>query len=121
MRPCRRRARAWLRWGHMHRISAAIAAIVILPSTLAAQERLKSAPGYDAAQRVARESTGAVTGGVTAIAWIEEGRAFEYDRDGKHYRFEVPTGRTSAIDTRSTEPAGRGRGAPRPLLDGPDY
>jgi dipeptidyl-peptidase-4 len=100
----------------MHRISAAIAALVILPSTLAAQERLKSAPGYDAAQRVARESTGAVTGGVTAIAWIEEGRAFEYDRDGKHYRFEVPTGRTSAIDARSTEPAGRGRGA----IDIPD-
>jgi dipeptidyl-peptidase-4 len=95
----------------MHRISAAIAALVILPSTLAAQERLKSAPGYDAAQRVARESPGAVTGGVTAVAWIEEGRAFEYDRDGKHYRFEVSTGRTSAIDARSTEPAGRGRGA----------
>jgi dipeptidyl-peptidase-4 len=95
----------------MHRISAAIAVIVILPSTLAAQERLKSAPGYDAAQRVARESPGAVTGGVTAVAWIEEGRAFEYDRDGKHYRYEVSTGRTSAIDTRSAEQAGRGRGA----------
>jgi len=94
----------------MNRISTALAALLVVPCAMTAQERLKSAAGYDAAQRVAREGS-AITGSVTAVAWIDDGRAFEYDRDGKHYRYDVGAGRASAIDARSLEPAGRGRGA----------
>src|SRR4051794_38353637 len=94
----------------MNRISAALGALLIIPSAIAAQERLKSAPGYDAAQRVARDGMAAITGRVNAITWIDDG-AFEYDRDGKHYRFDVRMGRASAIDQRSTASAGRGRGS----------
>ena len=94
----------------MNRISAALAAVVVLSYALSAQERLKNAAGYEAAQRVAREGS-AITGTVTGVAWIDDGRAFEYDRDGKHYRFDVGTGRAAAIDARSPEPAERGRGA----------
>lgn len=94
----------------MNRISTALAALLVIPCAMAAQERLKSAAGYDAAQRVAREGS-AITGNVTAVAWIDDGRAFEYDRDGKHYRYDVGAGRASAIDARSPESAGRGRGA----------
>ena len=93
----------------MNRISAALAAVVVLSYALSAQERLKNAAGYEAAQRVAREGS-AITGTVTGVAWIDDGRAFEYDRDGKHYRFDVGTGRAAAIDARSPEPAERGRG-----------
>ena len=50
-------------------------------------------PGYDAAQRVARDAPAAVTGAITGVVWVDSGRAFEYDRDGKRYRYDVASGR----------------------------
>ena len=72
-----------------HRSSAAIALLLVIPAAILAQDRLKTMAGYDAAQRVAREAPAAITGVITGVSWMDEGRAFEYDRDGKHYRYEV--------------------------------
>src|SRR4051812_33066317 len=90
------------------RSSAALVALVVVPTLLDAQDRLKTLPGYDAVQRVAREAPAAVTGAVTGVAWVDDGRAFEYDQDGKHYRFELGRGRASEAEPAADRSAGRG-------------
>ena len=92
-----------------HRSSAvALAAVLILQTATAAQSRLKAMPGYDAAQRVARDAPAAVTGGVTDVTWTDGGRAFEYERNGKRYRFDLSRGRASEIDAAPADVPGRG-------------
>ena len=50
-----------------HRISAGtLAAILTLPMAIAAQDRLKTMPGYEAAQRMAQDAPAAITGAVLA-------------------------------------------------------
>src|ERR1700730_7474595 len=103
-----------------HRSSAAIALILAIPVVIAGQDRLKTMAGYDAAQRIVREAPSAITGAITGIDWIEEGRAFEYDKDGKRYRFEIALGRAAAVEVQAGGDAGRsggGRGSSAPAPD----
>src|SRR5882672_10156130 len=98
----------------LNRLSmAALAAALTVPLALTAQDRLKTMPGYDAAQRMAREAPAAVSGAVTGVTWIEGGRAFEYDRGGKRYRYDLSRERATEIAASSAEGGvrtGRGRG-----------
>ena len=92
-----------------HRIrTAALSAMLGLPLALAAQDRLKTMPGYEAAQRIAREAPAAITGGASGVTWVEEGRAFEYVRDGKRFRFDLSQQRATEINTSSADGPGRG-------------
>ena len=72
----------------MHKRFLGLALVVAASGILTAQERLKSTPGYERAQRLARESPTAVRGGNLAITWIDD-KAFEYTRDGKRFHFDV--------------------------------
>jgi dipeptidyl-peptidase-4 len=95
----------------------ALVALLVLPTLIAAQDRLKSMPGYEAAQRVARDAPSAVTGAVTEVAWIDAG-AFEYDRNGKRHRYDLSSGRETDADAATAAASGRGgRGA---FAGGPD-
>jgi dipeptidyl-peptidase-4 len=91
-----------------HRSSAAIALMLVIPVAIAGQDRLKTMAGYDAAQRVVREAPSAITGAITGVAWIDEGRAFEYDWDGKRYRYEIARGRAAEVEVPAGGDAGRG-------------
>jgi dipeptidyl-peptidase-4 len=71
--------------------------LLVVPLSLAAQDRLKSVPGYERAQRHAREASSAVSGGAPAAAWLDGSDAFEYERDGRHYRYDVKTRRATEI------------------------
>ena len=99
----------------LNRLSiAGLAAALTVPLALTAQDRLKTMPGYEAAQRMAREAPAAVTGVVIRVRWIDGGRAFEYERGGRRYRYDLSRGRATEIDASSAEDAvrtGRGRGA----------
>jgi dipeptidyl-peptidase-4 len=84
--------------------------LLVAPAMLAGQDRLKSMPGYERAQRMSREAATAVRGGTIAATWID-GKAFEYTRDGKRLHFDV-TGRV-AWEVPNVETSGRrdrGRG-----------
>jgi dipeptidyl-peptidase-4 len=91
-----------------HRSSAAIALFLVIPVAIAGQDRLKTMAGYDAAQRLARDAPSAITGAITGVAWIDNARAFEYDQDGKRYRYDVSRGRSAEIEVASGSDAGRG-------------
>ena len=95
------------------RNSAVLAILLSVPLTLAAQDRLETMPGYEAARRVARET--AIAGGVTGVTWISDW-VFVYDQSGKHYRYDLTRGGSEADDT-PTAGARRGSGSTATLPD----
>jgi dipeptidyl-peptidase-4 len=89
-----------------------------IPISSAAQDRLRTMPGYEKARRVAREEP-AVRGGTLSATWIDA-NAFEYTKDGKRYRYEVAARRASEI---AAAPAGKpveGRDRPVAAAEEPD-
>ncbi len=60
-------------------------------SPLGAQDRLKSMPGYAQYQKMRTEIPGSVKLGALQVKWIDGGKAFEYQRDGKLFRYDIAT------------------------------
>ena len=96
--------------------SMRVAAALILPtlaSTAGAQDRLKSMPGYDQYQRMLPVYRSAVTpltiGAPGGVAWSTDGKSFEYNANGTHYRYDIATKKATELGASST-PAGGGRG-----------
>jgi len=93
-------------------VSAALgvgAAAVALQSPLAAQDRLKSMPGYAQYERMSREIPGSATLGAISPQWKDDGSSFEYVFDGKRYTFDIATRKATVIGD-APEGAGSGRG-----------
>ena len=90
---------------------AAVAALLQTPT--AAQDRLKTLPGYERYERMSGEIPGSVVSGALEATWQDDGRTFEYVRDGKRYRYDVAARRATAMGRRRRRAAGAGRaGAP---------
>jgi dipeptidyl-peptidase-4 len=98
------------------RWATSIAAIALAPAALLAQDRLKTMPGYEQYLRMSREIPTAITPGALAASWVDEGKALEYTRDGRRYRFEIATRQTSELGP--GVPAARGQGPPAPPARG---
>ena len=88
-----------------------IGILAVVPAAIAAQDRLKTMPGYERALRLARESTSAVSGGALQATWADDSRSFAFARKGTNYRYDVAARQTSA-----SPPADGERRAPDPLL-----
>ncbi len=67
------------------------AALVCLAGVAPAQDRLKGTPAYERYQRMSQDIGTAVKSGAIGVTWQDDGRSFEYQRDGKTYRFDVAT------------------------------
>ena len=65
----------------------ALPAFLVVSTT--AQDRLKRMPGYEQYQRMSKELGTAVRSGAVGVTWQDDGRSFEYQKDGKVYRFDV--------------------------------
>lgn len=88
-------------------------ASVALATPAAAQDRLKSMPGYEQYTRMAPQLVGVVKTGTVLGNWVDAGKAYEYTFDGKRYRFDAATKKvaeTTVAGTPVTTPGG-GRGA----------
>ena len=70
-----------------------------------AQDRLKAMPGYPRFQARSREIPGSVKLGALNGTWRDGGKAFEYRKDGKTYRYDIAA--------RKAEEAKTGGEAPR--------
>jgi dipeptidyl-peptidase-4 len=79
------------------------------PGGIAAQDRLRAMPGYEQAQRIARDAP-ALAGGALGVTWAADSDAFEYARNGKRFRYEIASRRTTPVEDPATG-NGRGRGA----------
>jgi len=84
---------------------AAFALLALASLPLAAQDRLKSMPGYDRYTQMLPKIQGAIKPGVAAAQWADDGKSFDFLRDGKRLRFDL-----------STKQVGDARPAPRTLL-----
>ncbi len=75
-----------------------------------AQDRLKTMPGYEQFQKMSKEIPGSVKlGTVSMLAWTDSGKALEFGRDGKRWRYDV-AGRT-LVEAAATTAAAPGSGA----------
>jgi dipeptidyl-peptidase-4 len=59
-------------------------------------------PGYEQYQKMSREIPGSVKMGSLAVVWKDGGKAFEYRKDGKAYRYTIAT-RTTVETTPNAE------------------
>ena len=99
-----------------HRISpigvcvALSLAVVVFQSGAGAQDRLKTMPGYEQYQKLSGQIAGAVKSGEISAAWSADGRSFEYQRDGKRYRYDLSTHQPVAIGDAAPDAGRGGRG-----------
>jgi dipeptidyl-peptidase-4 len=54
-----------------------------------AQDRLKTMPGYARFQEKSREIPGSVKLGTLNVTWLDGGKAFQYSKDGKTFRYDL--------------------------------
>jgi dipeptidyl-peptidase 4 len=80
---------------------------------LNAQDRIKSMPGFEQHRKMTPEIAKSVKLGNLAVTWKEGGKAFEFSKDGKIYRFDVAMAKAESIgeskDGGAGERAGKGR------------
>jgi len=88
------------------RLVALAGALAVLSMTARAQDRLKSMPGYERYKKMSGEILGSVKMGSLSVSWKDGGKAFEYQKDGKNYRYDIATGKAQeAGKSSSSEPA----------------
>lgn len=97
--------------------AAALVVLLVTAATSGAQDRLKSMPGYERYQKLSKEIPSSVRSGALTVTWKDGGKAFEYEREGKLYRYDVDARRATEVGpapAREERPGGRGSrpGAP---------
>jgi dipeptidyl-peptidase-4 len=97
-----------------------LAAALALQASPAAQDRLRTMPGYSQYQKMSMEIPGAVKLGSLGVTWSADAKSFDYYSEGKRVRFDVAT-RTAAEIGVADPPAGRGgRGGGRGAANAPE-
>ena len=56
-----------------------------------AQDRLKLVPAYERYQKLSKEPGDAVRSGALSVTWKDGGKAFEYQKEGKRFRYDIET------------------------------
>lgn len=88
----------------------AAVAICAGASSLAAQDRLKSMPGYDQFTKISREIPTAVKSGALTTVWVDSGKGLEYTLDGKRVRFDIASKKVADATGMPPAPDAGGRG-----------
>ncbi len=87
-----------------------LAALAVLTAATAAQDRLKSMPGYEQYLKMSKEMTGAVKPGSLSVTW-KDPLTFEYTRDSKIYRYDVAKKIATEVGPAPEQAGGGMRGA----------
>ena len=103
----------------MKKRSAVIILLFVLPFfvvTAGAQDRLKTYPGYEQYQKMSKEIQGSVKSGSLNVVWKDDGKTFEYQKDGKVWRYDLATKKTAEVPGAKppAEPGRMGRPAGGP-------
>jgi dipeptidyl-peptidase 4 len=91
-------------------LTVAAMAVVWQQTRTSAQDRLKTMPGYQQYQRVAGQLSGTVRAGDLSVTWSADSRSFEYQREGKRFRYDVTTRHATELDGAAPESGRGGRG-----------
>jgi dipeptidyl-peptidase-4 len=96
-------------------MAAAVIHFVLMPGISSAQDRLKTMPGYEQYQKMSKEIPTAVKLGTLIVTWKDDAKSFEYRKEGKLYRYDVQTRKTTEIGTAPAEPPRTGRPGAGPV------
>ncbi len=101
----------------MSKRSTVFLVLAVLAGTMfsAAQDRLKTMPGYARYEKMSREIPSAAKLGSLIVTWSPDGKTFEYRKDGKLYRYDVAARRAVEAGVAPAEPARRGRPGSGPV------
>ena len=82
----------------MHRSVRRVLLALALPIVaLGAQDRLKQMPGYDQWAAMAPKLPTAVKSGAVTPQWADDSKSFEFVRDGKRWKFDLASRRSSEV------------------------
>ena len=70
-------------------------------TTVFAQDKLKTMPGYERYAEIAPKIRGSVKMAPTRYTWSEDSKTFEYTHDGKHMQFNVKSGKAEEIEEKN--------------------
>lgn len=94
-------------------IRALLFSLLALPlATAIAQDRLKTMPGYERYERMSQAILDSVKSGSVSVTWENGGTAFEYSKNGKRYRYDIPLQKEVELGPRTNtviEPAAPAR------------
>ena len=88
----------------LHRIASAILVVLAFTPLAIGQDRLKTMPGYDQYQKMSGQIPGSVKLGALNVTWRDGGKAFDYRKDGKTYRYNVATKKAEEAPASATMP-----------------
>jgi dipeptidyl-peptidase-4 len=93
-------------------VSLALTAAFVTTKT-SAQDRLKTMPGYEQYQKLGEQIPGSVKFGTLNVTWKDDS-TFEYNLDGKQYRYDVNSLKSNEVGPAENRPRGqRGQGPER--------
>jgi dipeptidyl-peptidase 4 len=74
-----------------------------------AQDRLQTMPRYDRYEKLRREIGGSVKRGDINPTWAEDGQSFTFAKDGKNYKYDIPSKQQTEVEKLYSPPANQGR------------
>lgn len=99
-------------------MSGLLAALLFAALPAAAQDRLKSMPGYKQFERMSKEIPGAIKSGALTVTWTNEGKAFVFRKDGKTWHYDIATMTERELAPPPTNAPGTATGAAPPARTG---
>ena len=100
-----------LRTGSLIAVFLVLLPIVIAP--VAAQDRIKTMPGYEQYMEMNKVRQEAYVSGAINARWADDSKSFEYSYDSKRFQFDVGDLSAEEIETEDGPSAGRRRGPDR--------
>jgi len=95
-------------------IVALVSLLVLIAGFAGAQDRLKTYPGYDQFTKMSGQIRDSIKPGTLQATWKDGGKAFEYPKDGKIWRYDIGSKKTTEVGSSPAieTPAGRRPGGP---------
>ena len=90
-------------------LAAVVAVLGTLPPPTSAQERLVALPEYEQGQKMGGGAANGVKYGGLTVTWLEGGKSFEYDWDGKRFHYDIAAGKAEEIGKAKGD-GGNGKG-----------
>lgn len=94
---------------------------VLTAGPAGAQDRLKTYPGYEQYAKIGEQIKDSVKLGTVQATWKDGGKAFEFARDGKMFRFDVGRKKLTEIGPAPAEAEAAGRRRPGGLERGRQF
>jgi len=88
--------------------------ILLIGTSGFAQDRIRATPEYQRYSEMRTQITASVVRGDMAVEWLDGGKAFQYQKGGKNYRFDLSKGTSTEAPRETIRPESRNPQNPGP-------